>query len=186
VFCALHDYLYHAEGLELLPSVNLLVAEYIRYLVFRAIYYYPPMLPKEMLVEKPKTGELDPNLWIALEDMHDGWEKCGEVGQEVYGAGNAFGILPRHYMQVRGENFMVFVDYPTEDFKPQKNKPVSFTVKGDPRLSCRLAIVAVGKTRLPDFKVTAKGQKQEIKGVKTKDDNIEYIIQGGQQIKIDW
>jgi hypothetical protein len=52
------------------------------------------MLPKEMLVDKPKTGETDPALWIALEYLHDGWEPSGEVGQEVYGAGIAFGLSP--------------------------------------------------------------------------------------------
>ena len=86
VFCALHDYLKHAEGQDILPSVTLLISEYIRYLVARPIFYYPPMLPKEMLKEKPKIGEVDPKLWIALEDLHDGWEQSGEVGQEVYGA----------------------------------------------------------------------------------------------------
>ncbi|RZL14937.1 MAG: hypothetical protein EOO89_15355, partial [Pedobacter sp.] len=33
VFCALHDYLKHAQGVEILPSVRLLIAEFIRYLV---------------------------------------------------------------------------------------------------------------------------------------------------------
>ena len=71
VFCAFHDYLHHAEGQEILPSLRLLLAEYIRYLVDRAVYYYPPMLPKEMLSEEVKTGEVDPSLWIALEDLHE-------------------------------------------------------------------------------------------------------------------
>lgn len=186
VFCALHDYLHHAEGVDILPSVKLLVAEYIRFLVYRAIYYYPPMLPKEMLSEEVKTGELDPNLWIALEDMRDGWEKCGQVGQEVYGAGNAFGILPRHYMLVPGEDFMVFVDYPTENFTTRKGQPISFIVKGDSRLTCRLVMLTPGKKKLPAFEINAHGQKQIIKGTKRKDGNIEYTIQGDQKISITW
>ncbi len=186
VFCALHDYLRHAEGVDILPSVKLLLAEYIRFLVYRAIYYYPPMLPKEMLSEEVKTGELDPNLWVALEDMRDGWEKAGQVGQEVYGAGNAFGILPRHYMIVPNEEFMVFVDYPTENFTTRKGQPVSFTVKGDTRLTCRMVIVSNGKKKLPDFKINAHGQKQIIKGIKRKDGNVEYTIQGNQKISVSW
>jgi hypothetical protein len=185
VFCGLHDYMHHTEGIDILPSVNLLVSEYIRYLVFRAIYYYPPMLPKEMLADKPKIGDLVPDLWVALEDMQDGWEKCGQVGQEVYGAGNAFGILPRHYMQVPGEDFMVFVDYPTQNFKVKKGQPISFLIKGDPRLNCRLAIVPTNKKKLPNFKVTITGKK-ELKGIKTKDGNLEYIVNGGQKININW
>jgi hypothetical protein len=185
VFCALHDYMHHAEAVDILPSVNMLISEYIRYLVFRAIYYYPPMLPKEMLADKPKIGDLVPDLWIALEDMQDGWEKCGQVGQEVYGAGNAFGILPRHYMQVPGEDFMIFVDYPTKNFTTKKGQPISFFVKGDSRLKCRLSIVSNNNKKLPDFKVTGMVQK-ELKGVKTKDGNLEYIINGDQKIHINW
>ena len=51
-------------------------------------------------------------VWIALEDIQDGWNKSGQVGQEVYGAGNAFGILARHYIKVPGRDFMIFTDYP--------------------------------------------------------------------------
>lgn len=186
VFCALHDYLKHAEGEEILPSVAMLLAEYVKYLVDRAIYYYPAMLPEEMLSDEVKTGEVDPKLWIALEDLHDGWEKSGEVGQEVYGAGNAFGILPRHYLRVPGEEFMIYVDYPTASFTAQKGKPVSFTILGDNRLICRLVIVKMSDKKLPKFTVTARGQKQDLKGNTTKKGHIEYAVYGGQGIRISW
>jgi hypothetical protein len=182
VFCALHDYLKHAEGLDILPSVSLLIAEYIRYLVSRAMFYYPPMLPKEMLKDKPKIGEVDPKLWIALEDLHDGWEQSGEVGQEVYGAGNAFGILPRHYLQVPDEDFMVFVDYPTSKFTARKGAPVSFNVLGDEQLECRLVLVAQ-KKKLPTFKVMAD---MEIKGKHLRGGHMEYKVNGNSHIKISW
>lgn len=186
IFCALHDYLRLAEDVDLLPSIKLLIAEFIRFLVYRAVYYYPPMLPKEMLSEEVKTGELDPNLWIVLEDMNDGWQKCGQVGQEVYGSGNAFGILPRQFMIVPDEDFMIYVDYPTQDFTAKKGKPITFTIKGDRRLTCRMMIVSNGKTKLPNFTVTAKEKKQEIKGIKTKGGNLEYIVNGDQKININW
>lgn len=186
VFCALHDYLKHAEGEEILPSITLLVAEYIKYLVDRAIYYYPTMLPKEMLSDEVKIGEVDPKLWIALEDLHDGWEKSGEVGQEVYGAGNAFGILPRHYLQVPNEHFMIYVDYPTASFTASKGKPVDFIILGDSRLICRLVMVKMDDKKLPTFTVTAKGQKVEVKGKTTKKGNIEYTLNGGQSVSISW
>ena len=183
VFCAFHDYLHHAEGMDILPSVRLLMAEYIRFLVERAMYYYPTMLPKEMLHEKPKTGELDPNLWIALEDMHDGWEQCGEVGQEVYGAGNAFGILPRHYLRVPGEDFMIYVDYPTYGFKVKKGKPVSFRLSGDERLTCRMLVVKMKKA-LPAIFV--KGSKGDLKGKKTKEGHVEFIVSGNEELTVSW
>ncbi|SIN65367.1 hypothetical protein [Chitinophaga niabensis] len=184
VFCAFHDYLKHAEGEDILPSVRLLITEYIRYLVDRAMYYYPTVLPKEMLEEKPKIGELDPKLWIALEDLHDGWEKSGSVGQEVYGAGNAFGILPRHYLLVPGEEFMVYVDYPASGFKARKGSAISFTLSGDERLECKMVLVKSGEAKLPSFSVTADGKS--IKGKGIKNGHIQYLLKGNQQVRISW
>jgi len=186
VYCALHDYLVHAQDVDILPSVKLLIAEYIRNLVGRAVYYYPPALPKEMLSEDVKVGELDPKLWIALEDLYDGWEQAGQVGQEVYGAGNAFGILPRQYMRVPDESFMIFIDYPTEGFIAKKGKPVSFNVLGDSRLTCRLLIINMDNNVLPEFDVTLGNSKDILKGKKTREGHIEFIINGNQQVNISW
>jgi len=186
VFCALHDYLKHAEGVAILPSVHLLIAEYIRYLIDRAAYYYPAMLPQEMLEDKPKIGEVDPNLWIALEDLQDGWEKSGSVGQEVYGAGNAFGILPRHYLRVKNEEFMVYVDYPTAGFNMVKGKAIHFTILGDESISCRLMVIKTGTKKLPDFDIRTGKMKQGLKGKRVKDGNIEYNVTGNQQVTISW
>lgn len=184
VFCALHDYLKHAEGVEILPSVKLLIAEFIRYVVDRCVYYYPPMLPKEMLEESPKIGEVDPNLWIALEDLQDGWLKSGTVGQEVYGAGNAFGILPRHFLKVPGASFMVYIDYPTSDFTAQRGKPIQFNVLGDAGLTCRMMLIKTDRTKLPQVTVTIKGRDEPVKGKAALAGNLEYQIPGGSQIKI--
>jgi hypothetical protein len=186
VFCAFHDYLRHAQDQEILPSARLLIAEYIRFLVERAVYYYPTKLPKEMLKEKAKTGEVDPNLWIALEDLHDGWEQSGEVGQEVYGAGNAFGILPRHYMQVEGQPFMIYTDYPTYGFSPKKTSPAKFKLAGDARLTCRLLLVKTDKAKMPDFKVTIKGSKEELAGKRTTEGHLEFAVAGDSEIQVSW
>jgi hypothetical protein len=186
VFCAFHDYLRHAEGEDILPSARLLLAEYIRFLVDRSVYYYPPMLPEEMLSEEVKVGEVDPNLWIALEDMHDGWEKSGAVGQEVYGAGNAFGILPRHYMQVEGEPFMIYTDYPIYGFSAKKKRPAKFKLAGDGRLSSRLMIVKTDMGKLPEFMVMLNRQKEHLKGKATKEGHLEFDVPGDADIRIDW
>ena len=184
VFCAMHDYLLHAEGVAILPSVKLLMTEYIRYMIDRAQFYYPAMLPLEMLEEEPKTGESDPKLWIALEDLQDGWLKSGTVGQEVYGAGNAFGILPRHYMYVTAEEFMVYADYPFTGYQAKKNKPVQFTVIGDECIDCRMVLVKTGRKKLPEVVVELKGVKTPLKGKVIRGGNLEFIIPGNSTVKI--
>ncbi|TDQ11218.1 hypothetical protein [Pedobacter metabolipauper] len=184
VFCAIHDYLKHAEGVEILPSVKLLLAEFIRYVVDRSVYYYPPMLPPDMLEEDPKTGEVDPKLWIALEDLQDGWLKSGTVGQEVYGAGNAFGILPRHYLRIPGRDFMVYVDYPIADLNAVKGKPVSFSVLGSSELECRMMLVKTGRSKIPEIEISINGQKHPAKGKKVTGGNQEFKIPGDCSINL--
>jgi hypothetical protein len=186
VFCALHDYLKNAEGVEILPSIKLLLAEYIRYMVDRAAYYYPTLLPSEMLQEKPKVGELDPKLWIALEDLQDGWDQSGQVGQEVYGAGNAFGILPRHYIKVGDGNFMVYIDYPYAKLTKINSKTISFNVLGDDRLHCRLMLVKTTKNKLPLFTVSLGKAKNALKGKRVANRNFEYELPGNQRVHISW
>jgi hypothetical protein len=186
VFSAMHDYLAHAEDIDILPSVRLLMSEFIRYMMDRAPFYYPPMLPKEMLSEEVKTGELDANLWIPLEDLHDGWEKSGEVGQEVYGAGIAFAVVPRHFLKVPAEEFMIGVDYPTQDFTCRKGAPIHFKVTGDERLGCRMVIVNNGKGKLPDFTVTLKGVRKTVTGKTTKAGHMEFELPGSAEVTIKW
>src|SRR5690606_18049822 len=67
---AIHAYLATA-GEEVMPAFSLLLAEFVRYAQNRLPYYYPPMLPEDMLSEEVKTGEIDPKLWIPLEDIQD-------------------------------------------------------------------------------------------------------------------
>jgi hypothetical protein len=181
VFCALHEYLGLASGIDLPPSIKLLTAEYIRHLVDRAVYYYPPMLPKEVLADKPKIGELNPNLWIALEDMQDGWEKCGQVGQEVYGAGNAFGIVPRHYFKVPSHDWMIYCDYPLANFNVHGRK-ITFEILGDVTFHCRLMIIKSVET-LPHFKINAS---EDLSQKKTKEGHLEFLPAGNQSITIQW
>jgi hypothetical protein len=187
VFAAMHNFLIHAEGEDILPSVSLLLSEFIRYVVQRAAFYYPPNLPKEMLSDEVKMGQVDPNLWIAIEDLHDGLEKSGEVGQEVYGAGVAFGIVPRHYYDVPNHDFMIYVDYPTADFNYRKGT-IRFNVKGDSRLTCRMLIISKHKQPLLAFKVNAVSDKQKslLKEKPRKDGHLEFELTGSQEIKIDW
>jgi hypothetical protein len=186
-YSAIVDLLRRAEDVEILPSVSLLLAEFVRYAVSRSVYYYPPLLPKEMLAEERESGELDPNLWIPLEDMHDGWEKSGAVGQEVYGAGLPFGIVTRQYLRVPGEEFLIFTDYPTTEVFVKKGKPVTFNLKGRPAMTCSLRIIKQGKNELPEMKVmTGRRKTTQIEGQRSPEGNLEFKLKGGMTVKISW
>lgn len=186
-YAGAQEFLSYAQGVELLPSVHLLLGEFVRYAIHRMIFYYPPMLPCDMLVEQVKTGELDPKLWIALEDIHDGWEQSGSVGQEVYGAGLAFGIVPRQYIRIPDREFLVFIDYPVLNQKIRGNT-LRFDLLGDSRLNCRLRVVTEGKAPLPEIRIhTGKSSgKQEIEPIQKATDMLEYQLAGNQQVTVSW
>lgn len=192
VLAGLHSYLREADDVaEVLPSIRLLLAECIRYIVNRVIYYYPPMLPPEIMAEKKdvKTGEVDPNLWIALEDLQDGWNRSGQVGQEVYGAGIAFGIVPRHYHKIDKAGFMVFTEYPVMGHSVRGNK-LSFNCRGDGKLDFRMAIIPIGESRLPADIIVHSGRSKNAKKVhqekQSKADYREYSIKGDSHVIVEW
>jgi hypothetical protein len=191
VFAGIHTFLKEADDLgQILPSVRLLLAECIKYLINRVSYYYPPRLPGEVLAERKdvKTGEIDPNLWIALEDLQDGWNRSGQVGQEVYGAGIAFGVVPRQYYKVREAGFMVFTEYPATQFTANK-QVLTFFTRGDERLSFRIALLPIEGKAVPKVKLwQGIGEDmQELAAEKgaTKE-YVEYKLTGNRAIKLEW
>ena len=186
-FAALHDYLDHYDG-DAPEWLNILIPEFIRNMLYKGSFYYPPNLPEELLTQEPRTGEIDAKLWIPLEDIYDGWEKAGQVGQEVYGAGLPFGVIPRNYWRVPDEDFMIYVEYPIEDFSTEEKGKASFHVQGDPRLSCRLRLMPFGRKSLPEFEVQTQleGHAEKLKGRQTEEGHMEYKVFGNHVITVNW
>lgn len=139
VFAGLTNYLKEARSIKIPSSVRMLLAELVKYTITRLPYYYPPLLPEDIIADKSKTGEVDKNLWVPLEDLQDGWKSSGEVGQEVYGAGIGFGVVSRHYFQIGNAGHMIYIEYPNHVTKMTKD---SITVKllGDEALNCLIYI----------------------------------------------
>ena len=186
-FAAFHDYFIHYSG-EMPEWMRVLIPEFLRNMLYKASFYYPPNLPKEVLTEEPKTGELDPKLWIPVEDIYDGWELAGQVGQEVYGAGLPFGLIPRHYWRVPEGNFMVYVDYPIKSFSTVHEGQAMFRVLGDPRHYCRLRIMPNGRGKLPQLKVTTeRGEYTEtLRARETPEGHLEYDLYGDRTVIVQW
>lgn len=187
-FAGFHVYLENHGSRELPESLNILVAEFIRNMTYKASFYYPPNLPKEALSEESKKGELAPKLWIPLEDIYEGWEKAGQVGQEVYGAGMPFAIVTRQYWQVPDEKFMIHVDYPIRGFSLVHEGQAMFRVLGDRRLSCRLRIMPTGRKALPKFEVVTEreGVQETLQGRATPEGHIEYEVFGDRDVIVQW
>ncbi|WP_341836494.1 hypothetical protein WJU16_01150 [Chitinophaga pollutisoli] len=176
VLSAMHDYLKMAKEAKLPEHITLLLSEFIRFMIHRCAFYFPPMVRKEMLVETPKTGEIETDTWIPIEDLQDGWNQSGTVGQEVYGAGVPFGIVSRHYKVLKKWNCSVFIDYPTEDAVKSLENGVEIAVTGHPAMFCRMRLLPHENASLPACRVAIGGT--EIKGKKQDDGSKEFSIPG--------
>jgi hypothetical protein len=184
VYAALYDYLRTAEGIDILPSLKILIPEFIRYTVNRLQFYYPAMLPEEMIASDIKTGEVKKDLWVPLEDIHDGWEQSGGVGQEVYGAGLPFGIIPRQYFRIEALQAMIFTDYPISNLRIGK-KSATFHTFGEASLKARLILLNMKKTALAKVTVALK-DKSIYRKINTAGQSNEFEITGNAMVRINW
>lgn len=85
VLAAIHDY-FRLVGDEVPQPLRVLLPEYCKYLVDRAWFHYPSELPNNVIAKKPQSGNLHRYLSVPVEDLYEGWQAAGQVGQEVYGA----------------------------------------------------------------------------------------------------
>jgi hypothetical protein len=183
VYAALQQYLLMSEGIDILPSLRILIPEFIKYAVGRLAFYYPPMLPDDMISEEVRTGEIKKDLWVPLEDIYDGWEKSGQVGQEVYGSGIPFGIIPRQYIRIKELNAMAFVEYPIMNIRYGK-KSVTFHTVGNPNLDAKLLISGLSKKMHLKVEIKMKSTYKEIVPV-DRQKNI-YKVTGDALIRASW
>lgn len=181
VYAALSEYMVQAKDVEILPALKTLLPEFIKYAVARIAYYYPAMLPKEMLSEEVKTGEIQPDLWVPLEDLYNGWEKSGQVGQEVYGAGMPFGVVPRQYIKIE-DDFLLFIDYPIIGQK-KRGKSITIHLDGDIAMCCNLKIIKLGDRKI-NMKVFQ--DKELLKAFHENANRHEYRVSGQSVIRVQW
>jgi hypothetical protein len=182
VYAALNHYMEVTEGIEILPALKILIPEFIKYAVSRLPYYYPPLLPPDMISDEVRNGEILKNLWVPLEDIQDGWNKSGQVGQEVYGAGIPFGVIPRQYFQLKNLKVTGFLNYPSAKFRFGK-KSVTFHVGGHTQFTARL-ILSGPKSQLLKIKVEVKN-KVSFRQIAAEPAG-QFEITGGSMVRISW
>lgn len=172
-------YLIMAEqcNAPLAKEIYALLPEYCKYALHRLPYYFPPMLPEDILAGDVKTGFIDKNLWIPVEDLGDGRQPVGAVGQEVYGAGAVFQVANYHLHALGDAETFCFVPYPVRDVK-RGRRTLQFRLTGVQSLSC------------PIFFIGPKGRRVKIRSGDnelTLDERSSPIdIPGGTEIQISW
>ncbi len=180
-----HEYL-SLGGDDLRPALRYLLSEYQKYALDRCWYYYPDSLPVDVIAEKPRNGRIVRGLNVPLEDLQDGREQSGQVGQEIYGAGLPFVMTSRHYQALEGTGMIAFCNYPMFDFVPARDGG-SWRVGGDPRGSCELRVGpadVAGIARSITVTVEAGSVSVPVHGKLSADGHATFALRGGQTVAI--
>ena len=127
-------------GDALSPALAVLLPELIRHVTAKLDAYYPQNIPQDVLSSEPKTGQIDAAIWIPVEDVGDGFDEAGTVGQEVYGAGIAFSTVARTHARIEGSDIQLSCEYPFEVVGSSAQE-VRVRVYGDRRLKARLRLL---------------------------------------------
>jgi hypothetical protein len=182
--------IYYLEiiGNMLPESVIMLCSEYMKYLLHRGKYYFPYNLPPEGIAEESREGFINKKLSVPLEDIYDGWEKAGQVGQEVYGSGTAFVAVTCAYKNFKELPFIVYCSYPVLKFsynidKADKTGEVLFQPTGSSLFKCEVRIIKREKEKQINISCYSGGRKIS---ARVQDGDIRFLSGGNNKIKITW
>jgi hypothetical protein len=169
-------------GNDVRPSLGVLLPELIRHVTGKLAAYFPCNIEPGALAEQPKTGHIDASLRLPVEDLGDGWESAGTVGQEIYGAGMAFSTVMRSYVPMPEPQAYVYCDYPYTVIE-QHDEHVALSVLGDRRLTCRMRIIPWSDSGDPVDCHVAGSNSGPL--TPTHDQHfLEFAVPGGQRIDI--
>ena len=100
---------------ELDPTVEKLISEFVKHTLLTIPRSLPVFLPPESVTIHPAAYETvsknDLSLMIPLEDLRDGWDINGAIGQEVYGAGMAPAMAAMALVEI-APGITVYSGYP--------------------------------------------------------------------------
>jgi hypothetical protein len=171
------------SGPQLEPAVRLLLAEYCKYALDRAWFYYPDALPPKVLAEEQRNGHIACDLSFPLEDLYVDGQPSGQVGQEIYGAGAAAVFATRSFHRLDGVPFVIFADYPVLAIDRPSPTALVLKLAGSPDGDVLLALCPRGRARLPRTAVSAEGRPLTRR---LRDGRHEFTLAGGAQVEVTW
>ena len=185
-FAAFEHYLADS-GPDLEPAARMLIAEYCRYALDRAWYYYPDALPPEAIAAKQRehNGHVDRALNFPLEDVYADGQPAGQVGQEIYGAGAAFIFATSAFHKVEGAPFHLYCDHFIRTSERTGERVLSIQLDGGETCTARLSFVASGRRKLPSTDVTtADGDR--IRPCGEAGGRVDYAVPAAGRLILSW
>ncbi|WP_235506574.1 hypothetical protein [Altererythrobacter sp. Root672] len=172
-------------GPDLDPAVRMLVAEYCKYALDRAWFYYPDALPPEILATENRNGHIDRKLSFPLEDLYPDGQCAGQVGQEIYGAGAALVFATRSFHPVESAPFKLFCDHFIRASERTSDFSMSIVLDGGETCLAALSFVREKRRKLPKLKVVTAGGDQ-LHGHEREADRIDFNVPANGRLVISW
>jgi len=183
-FTAFEVYL-DQSGPDLDPAVRMLVAEYCKYALDRAWYYYPDALPADILAKDNRNGHIDRRLSFPLEDLYPDGQSPGKVGQEIYGAGAALVFSTRSFHPVENAPFMLFCDHFIRGSERLGDRSLSVLLDGGETCMAALRVVRRKGQSLPRLKVLTAGG-DTMRAHPHGKDRVDYHVPASGRLIISW
>ncbi|MGV3554128.1 MAG: hypothetical protein ACO1OD_02620 [Croceibacterium sp.] len=171
------------SGPQIEPAVQLLLAEYCKYALDRAWFYYPDALPPEVLADEQRNGHIACDLSFPLEDLYVDGQPAGQVGQEIYGGGAAAVFATRSFHRFEGAPFELFCDSFLLAIDRPSDRAIIVKLAGAPQCEALLALCALQGKRLPDVRVEVSGKVQR---ARRRPRRREYRVPAGETIELTW
>jgi hypothetical protein len=185
-FAAFERYL-DDSGPDLEPAARMLIAEYCKYALDRAWYYYPDALPAEAISprQRENNGHVDRALSFPLEDLYADGQQAGQVGQEVYGAGAAFIFATRAFHPVEGAPFRLYCDHFVRAQERTGAHSLTLTLDGGETCTAGLSLVRERRRKLPKVRLVTVGG-DALRPHEVSDDRIDFRVPANGRVVLSW
>jgi hypothetical protein len=171
------------SGPQMEPAVRTLLAEYCKYALDRAWFYYPDALPAEVLAKTQRNGHIARELSFPLEDLYVDGQPAGQVGQEVYGAGGAMVFATRSFHVLEGAPFRLFCDHFLLAIDRPSDRAVIVHLAGEAGQEALLTLCPPPLERIPALRVTVNEQPLRAHRVGSRR---EYRCESGSTLELTW
>ncbi len=185
-FIAFERYL-DDSGPDLEPAARMLLAEYCRYTLHRAIHYYPDELPPEAIAKEQRenNGHVDRKLSFPLEDLYPDGQPAGQVGQEIYGAGAAFIFASRAFHHVEDAPFLLYCDHFVRAIERTEPRTLVVTLDGGETCVAGLSLIRRKRRKLTPAKIsTIDGDM--LRAHETSADKVSFHVPANGRLLVSW
>jgi hypothetical protein len=171
------------SGPQMEPAASTLLAEYCKYALDRAWFYYPDALPPGVLADKQRNGFIARDLSFPLEDLYVDGQPAGQVGQEIYGAGAAMAFATRSFHLLKGAPFRLYCDHFLLAIDRPSDRALIIHLAGERGQEALVALCPLPRKRLADVRVLCGAAPVRVRRAGRRR---EYRCESGSTLEVTW